>query len=549
VPTLTVSPTFDPTGPRGVLASGLPLPTWRAVTLNWLTHILNLPLPGEPGDPRCISLSRPFASLARAFGAQSSVANCRGGGRPIELVSVQPAHHWLDFCNHWRWTHVEVNSQGYTASGVRMFVVRYRSPVIPRLIASAYLLLPPGYTPSDSYPTVLVTHGHTAGTFFKEGYQNNPMEGLARCPHDADHANALALAKAGAITFAPDTITFPGYETGESSNDYHCGKSHFEGPNAEATCDLPLGTLMHRYMLDQLVRVSLLETIPGVDSLRIYTAGLSLGGWQALWTAALDPRIKRVAVAGIFEALNRMESSEFNDADQEIPALSTEFWHGQIEAVSDSSMLIRTPDLAALVMGHAALLSMWGYHDGGNLPNLIPNTRENHYCGPFSGSPCIPKPLPANFATLGETIQMAARIGGPYTSEVTQGTLGWDHEFFNYLPRAFSTGAHPAVERTRGAVPFLLAPPPRITISAPPPNQFIFYPFTATLDADVTAPTSDPYTVTWYTNTGAIGTGDPLNDAQLTPGDTFVSAVVRDQVTGATATAEIPLNVTNPPPS
>ena len=102
---------------------------------------------------------------------------------------------------------VTFESQGYGPDGVRQFLLQYRSPVLPALAKpiQAYLTLPPGYSPTGSYPAVVVTHGH----------HDADKESLARCPDDSDHANALVLAKHGAITLAPDTITFGDYDTHE----------------------------------------------------------------------------------------------------------------------------------------------------------------------------------------------------------------------------------------------------------------------------------------------------------------------------------------------
>jgi hypothetical protein len=269
---------------------------------------------------------------------------------------------------------------------------------------------------------VVVTHGH----------DDAAKESLARCLGDPDHANALVLAEHGAITLAPDTITFGDYDTHEGEN---CRSSSSDGSHDEAVCALRRGTLMQRYVLDNIVRVSLLETVPGVDRRRIYTAGLSLGGWQALWTAALDPRISRVVVAGIYERLDRMEPQHC----QMIPALSTAFLKSLRDPgpITPQSMLITTPDVAGLLFGHAALLSTWYHVDAQHEDHEYPNV----------GS------------TLTDTMQTALDTGGTYISEIAprllEKSIPFDHEFYSYLPAPGSRWPV-KTDPNMGAVPFLL---------------------------------------------------------------------------------------------
>ena len=449
---LHIPVSFDPTRPRGLAPTGpftpaqpsVPfwgdLATWRTITLNWLTHILNLPMPGAADDPRCVRLDATFAQLnRRQFGRTSARSNCRRGPfRSLSELSLRPAPRGPGCLLGGK--QVVFDKQGYGPDGVRQFLLEYRSPVLPALVKpiQAYLTLPPGYSPAGSYPGVVVTHGH----------HDADKESLARCPGDSDHANALVLAEHGAITLAPDTITFGDYDTHEGEN-VSCGGLFGDvGPHHEAVCALRRGTMMQRYVLDNIVRVSLLETVPGVDRRRIYTAGLSLGGWQALWTAALDPRVSRVVSAGIFKRLDKMEWQNPDDLCQTIPALSTAFLNpDSLPDAITKSMLITTPDVAGLLLGHAALLSTWYPHDSGY--------------GQVG-------------TTLTDTTQIAIDTGGTYISEIAPRLLEPNvgpflgipdgHEFYNYLPKP-GTGAV-EIDPNLGAVPFLLGGPP-VIITAP----------------------------------------------------------------------------------
>jgi pimeloyl-ACP methyl ester carboxylesterase len=219
------------------------------------------------------------------------------------------------------------------------------------------------------------------------------------------------------------------------------------GSHHEAVCALRIGTMMQRYVLDNMVRVSLLETIPGVDWGRIYTAGLSLGGWQALWTAALDRRVSRVVAAGIFKRLDKMVWQSADDLCQTIPALSTAFLaYGSLpsllipQLITQQSMLITTPDIAALIFGHAALLSTWSMKDSG--------------WGQVGD-------------TLTDTTQVAAETGGTYLSEIAprllEASIPNSHEFYSFMPTPGKGPLH--LDQTLGAIPFLLGGPPTMITS------------------------------------------------------------------------------------
>ena len=523
---LHVPTAFDPTRPRGLAPIGpftparpsVPfwgdLATWRALTLNWLTHILNLPMPGTADDPRCIRLDATFAQLNHGqFGRTSPRSNCRHGPfRAISELSLRPAPRGPGCLLGGQ--QVTFDKQGHGPDGVRQFLLEYRSPVLPGLAKpiQAYLTLPPRYSPAGSYPGIVVTHGH----------HDADKESLARCPGDSDHANALVLAEHGAITLAPDTITFGDYDTheGDTSPCVFAG-----GPHHRAVCALRRGTMMQRYILDNIVRVSLLETVPGVDRRRIYTAGLSLGGWQALWTAVLDPRVSRVVSAGIFKRLDKMEWQSPDDLCQTIPALSTAFLNpDSLPGAITKSMLITTPDVAGLLFGHAALLSTWYPHDSGY--------------GQVG-------------TTLTDTTQIAIDTGGTYISEIAPrlleppippfGLSGIPdgHEFYNYLPKP-GTGAV-EIDPTLGAVPFLLGGPP-VMITSPRDGQTVPAGVPVTLSANVQPIGHDPVQVTWRSAGRVIGTGNPLN-TRLAPADTTVTAIASDTRTGASSQGQVTLNI------
>jgi hypothetical protein len=269
--------------------------------------------------------------------------------------------------------------------------------------------------------------------------------------------------------------------------------------------------------------VSLLQTIPGVDWGRIYTAGLSLGGWQALWTAALDRRVSRVVAAGIFKRLDKMEWQSADDLCQTIPALSTAFLaYGSLpsllipQLITQRSMLVTTPDIAALIFGHAALLSTWNMKDSGW--GQVGNT-------------------------LTDTTQAATETGGTYLSEIAprllEASIPNSHEFYSFMPTPGKGAVH--LDHTLGAIPFLLGAAPTM-ITSPRAGQTFQPGALVRFSANVWPSHHDPVDVTWVTNHGIIGTGNPLINS-LTLGDTLVTAIAKDEATGAVSRAQVSVRV------
>lgn len=95
---IVVPASFDPTRARGLAPFGpftsaqpsVPfwgdISTWRTITLNWLTHILNLPMPGTTGDPRCIRLPGELrAARSQNFRECVVTAQLRTGTGPADL--------------------------------------------------------------------------------------------------------------------------------------------------------------------------------------------------------------------------------------------------------------------------------------------------------------------------------------------------------------------------------------------------------------------------------------------------------------------------------
>lgn len=124
---------------------------------------------------------------------------------------------------------------------------------------SAFLFLPGN---SKAAAVLCLQQTHRPGKVEAAGISGNP-----------DLAYALHLAKRGYVTLAPD---YPGF--GESKYDF------------SATHGYASGTMTAIW--DNIRAVDFLQTLDTVDAQRIGVIGHSLGGHNAMFTAAFEPRLK-----------------------------------------------------------------------------------------------------------------------------------------------------------------------------------------------------------------------------------------------------------------
>jgi cephalosporin-C deacetylase-like acetyl esterase len=289
-----------------------------------------------------------------------------------------------------------------TVEGTTQLLIEYPSP-IDGAPEQAFLILPPNYNPNRRYPAVIVTHGHN----------EHCKDSLARNWNDADHAAALYFAQQGAIALAPDTRSFCSYLTALER------RNPFLADHHTLTSALPLSTLPPEYILDNMVRVSLLLKRADVDPARVYTAGLSLGSYQAMWTAALDDRVAKVVAGDLFLDLRCLDSSGMNHACQTIPSISRDYEgspNDHDKTVSQASMLIDTADVAALIAPRP-LLVVWGTAD--------------HF---FTDTPdCAHK-------AMNEAASVYQAFGAPGNFSVQQ-IPGMQHEFEDFTAAQFLLGS------------------------------------------------------------------------------------------------------------
>lgn len=134
----------------------------------------------------------------------------------------------------------------------------------------AYLLVPDGS--GRPMPAALSLHG-TGGGRGRTAGVGEPYP-----------AYTLELAQRGMVAIAPDYITL--------------------GDNLADPAALGYASGTMKGIWDHMRAVDLLQSLPEVDAARVCAIGLSLGGHNALFVAAFDPRIKAVVTSSGFDSFH-----------------------------------------------------------------------------------------------------------------------------------------------------------------------------------------------------------------------------------------------------
>lgn len=161
-----------------------------------------------------------------------------------------------------------------------------------------YLLLPPDV--SGPRPAVLAPHGHgSGGKFPVAGRRDIPAVAQTIAGHNYDYG--VQLVRQGFVVFCPDARGHGERREGtreldENSHEFLGSTCHQLSLKGE-----PLGQAVAGMWTWDLMRLlDYAATRPEVDAGRIGCAGLSGGGLQTLFLAALDERVRAAVVSGYF---------------------------------------------------------------------------------------------------------------------------------------------------------------------------------------------------------------------------------------------------------
>ncbi|MBL8603603.1 MAG: acetylxylan esterase [Myxococcales bacterium] len=148
-------------------------------------------------------------------------------------------------------------------------------------------------------PAVVIYHGHGEGRIM-----------LTDRPGSAENVLAYRVAQdLGYVVLAPDTRSFGAFQL-QAHDAYWRGLD----PSVD-------GGFMGALARDGLQDMSLLESLPAVDSGRMGVAGLSMGAWRAIQLGVVHPSLRAVVATGLYVPFRYLFSNE-HDGCQHLPALA-----------------------------------------------------------------------------------------------------------------------------------------------------------------------------------------------------------------------------------
>lgn len=169
----------------------------------------------------------------------------------------------------------------------------------PDVWMPVYCLIPDFINTKEKNPVFVMPHGHAAGKYLAAGATDIPIvkdihEKYFKCKPFF----SMELVKEGYIVFCPDARgAGERREWMKQSDDDFIGNTHYALNNMA----ISLGYSLTGMMTWDLIRlIDYIQTRKDCDQGRIACGGISGGGMQSLWLAAIDERVKCVITSGYF---------------------------------------------------------------------------------------------------------------------------------------------------------------------------------------------------------------------------------------------------------
>lgn len=165
----------------------------------------------------------------------------------------------------------------------------------PSVQMPVYVLKPKHAT--GQLPVVLAPHGHgSGGKLAPAGVKAN--DNLRRAVDEYNYGYGVEMVRQGFIVFCPDARGFGERREPMYQSEEHLLQSSCRELNNMA---IPLGqTVIGMWIWDLMRLIDYIATRQDCDLDRLGCLGLSGGGYQTLWLAALDERVQCAAVSGYF---------------------------------------------------------------------------------------------------------------------------------------------------------------------------------------------------------------------------------------------------------
>lgn len=169
----------------------------------------------------------------------------------------------------------------------------------PDVVLPFYVLLPLDLHPEETRPAVIAGHGHSGGGKFAIAGRRDILAVTERI-NEANYDYGVQMVREGFVVFCPDARGF-----GERREKSKQGDDEFRF--LRGSCEIlnhmaiPLGqTVTGMWVWDWMRLIDYILTRPECRGRKIGCAGLSGGGLQTLWTAALDERVACAVTSGYF---------------------------------------------------------------------------------------------------------------------------------------------------------------------------------------------------------------------------------------------------------
>jgi dienelactone hydrolase len=163
----------------------------------------------------------------------------------------------------------------------------------PGIVMPVFVLTPKSGKPP--YAVMIAPHGHGGGgKVAVAGVWDDPKVASAAASFNYDYG--VHMVRAGFMVFCPDARGFGERQERVAKNDVLRSSCQFLNNMA-----MPLGqTVTGMWVWDLERLIDYIQTRPDCDVNRLGCGGLSGGGLQTLWLAAMDDRVKAAVVSGYF---------------------------------------------------------------------------------------------------------------------------------------------------------------------------------------------------------------------------------------------------------
>ncbi len=165
----------------------------------------------------------------------------------------------------------------------------------PGVIMPTYVFIPAAIEPGERRPTVIAPHGHSSGGKYAPAGRRD-IATLVDTIEQHNYDYGVQFMRQGFVVFCPDARGF-----GERREWPHQGDDQLLFKSCEVLnhMAMPLGqTVTGMWAWDLMRLADYIETRAECDASRLGCAGLSGGGLQTLWFAALDERVRCAVVSG-----------------------------------------------------------------------------------------------------------------------------------------------------------------------------------------------------------------------------------------------------------